>query len=91
MEFLKKLNLVLAYPLLVLIWLYQKTVSPDHGLIRGAFPNGYCKFYPTCSRYAFAVLKKDGLAGLPKAFKRVVKCNPYSLGGVDLPYPEYKT
>ncbi len=89
MEILRKINLILAYPLIALLWAYQKTLSPDHGLIRFAFPNGYCKFYPTCSVYAQAVLKKQGLIGLPKIFKRVVSCNPASLGGVDLPYQNF--
>jgi putative component of membrane protein insertase Oxa1/YidC/SpoIIIJ protein YidD len=30
---------------------YQKTFSPDHGFIRRLFPNGYCRFTPTCSEY----------------------------------------
>jgi uncharacterized protein len=89
MEILKKLNLILAWPLLALIWIYQKTVSPDHGLISPMFPYGYCKFYPSCSMYAKAVLKKQGLIGIPKIFKRVGSCTPSSLGGVDLPYAGY--
>jgi len=69
--------------------LYQKTISPDHGVIRHLFSYGYCKFYPTCSAYAVAILKKEGILGIPKIFIRVVSCNPASLGGVDLPYQNY--
>ena len=89
METIRKINLILAYPLVALLWGYQKTLSPDHGIFRASFPYGYCKFYPTCSMYAIAVLKKQGLVGLPKIFKRVGSCTPASLGGIDLPYVDY--
>ncbi|MBD3360439.1 membrane protein insertion efficiency factor YidD [Candidatus Peregrinibacteria bacterium] len=71
---------------ILLIKLYQKTLSPDHGFIRILFPNGYCKFTPTCSTYAIESLKKHGfLKGSGKAIIRVFKCNPWSDGGEDLP------
>jgi putative membrane protein insertion efficiency factor len=76
---------VLAWPLLAAIFLYQKTLSPDHGPLKALYPWGYCKFYPTCSHYAALVLKENGLIGLPKIFKRVASCTPSSLGGVDWP------
>lgn len=71
-------------PILLLIKIYQKTISPDHGIFRSAFPNGYCRFYPSCSQYGFEVIKKRGLiVGLPLALWRVVRCNPWNQGGVD--------
>ena len=73
-------------PILWLIRAYQKTISPDHGLFKANFPHGYCKFYPTCSEYSYQVIKKKGLIfGLPKAFWRILRCNPWGKGGVDLP------
>ncbi len=64
--------------------LYQKTLSPDHGPMKEKFPNGYCKFYPTCSQYCIEALKKHGLVvGGIMSIIRIVKCNPFSKGGHD--------
>jgi hypothetical protein len=74
------------WPLIWLISLYQKTLSPDHGLLKGLFPHGYCKFHPTCSEYGKLSLKKFGLLrGLPRAVWRIIRCNPWSQGGEDWP------
>lgn len=63
---------------------YQRTLSPDHGWPKGLFPNGYCRFEPTCSEYAVKSLEKCGfVVGFGKALWRVMKCNPCSKGGVD--------
>jgi len=65
---------------------YQKTFSPDHGFMRHLFPHGYCRFTPTCSDYGHAVIKKHGVIwGGLKAFWRILRCNPWSRGGEDLP------
>ncbi len=69
-----------------LIWLYQKTLSPDHGPFKKMWPQGYCPFYPSCSEYGYQVIKKRGvLIGVPLALWRIVRCNPWAKGGVDLP------
>ncbi len=45
-----------------------------------------CRFYPTCSEYAVLAVEKHGvLKGLLKTLWRVLRCNPWSKGGVDLP------
>ena len=45
-----------------------------------------CKYHPTCSEYTVWAIEKYGLAkGLSKGVVRVLKCNPLSHGGVDLP------
>ncbi|MBI2038167.1 MAG: membrane protein insertion efficiency factor YidD [Candidatus Magasanikbacteria bacterium] len=73
-------------PILLLIKLYQKTISPDHGLFKRAFPYGYCRFYPTCSEYGYQTIKKNGLVvGGFKAAWRILRCNPWGKGGEDLP------
>ena len=47
-------------------------------------PAGTCKYHPSCSQYALDALKKDGFAkGSAKAVWRVLRCNPWSHGGVD--------
>jgi len=85
MEILKFISQSLALPLRVLIWVYQRTLSPDHGPLKILYPYGYCKFYPTCSVYADEVLKTQGLIGLPKIIKRLLSCRPGTLARVDLP------
>ena len=73
-------------PIVFLIWIYQKTISPDHGVIKSFFPHGYCRFYPSCSEFGKQSIKKHGLVvGLPKAVWRVIRCNPWNSGGIDLP------
>ena len=85
----KLVNIILylpRLPFLLLIRAYQKTISPDHGLYRFFFPHGYCRFYPSCSEYGYQTIKKRGLiVGLPKTLWRILRCNPWSKGGVDLP------
>ncbi|MFH1284926.1 MAG: membrane protein insertion efficiency factor YidD [Candidatus Peregrinibacteria bacterium] len=72
------------YAVYFLIRGYQKTFSPDHGFLKGLFPNGYCKFNPTCSTYAReAVMKYGVIRGGGKAIVRVFRCNPWSKGGDD--------
>lgn len=73
-------------PFLWAIKIYQKTLSPDHGVFKSKHPYGYCRFYPTCSEYGHKIIQKKGLLiGIPKTAWRIVRCNPWSKGGVDLP------
>lgn len=71
--------------LLQLISFYQKTISPDHSA-RGRFrhPYGYCKYYPSCSEYAKQSIEKHGiLKGIARGAWRIVRCNPFSTGGIE--------
>ena len=70
-----------------LIRFYQKTLSPDHSFWgKAVFPRGYCKYCPSCSEYAKLALHKHGLIkGSLKSLWRVLRCNPWSKGGMDLP------
>lgn len=73
-------------PFLWLIRLYQRTLSPDHGFFKSLFKHGYCRFYPSCSEYGYQTIKKRGLfVGVPKTIWRILRCNPWNKGGVDLP------
>lgn len=70
----------MAKLLIALIRLYQKALSP-------LFPPS-CRFYPSCSEYAVQALRVYGLRrGLLKGLWRVLRCQPLSRGGVDLPIP----
>lgn len=43
-----------------------------------------CRYYPSCSEYAINALKEHGpLRGLQLATWRLLRCNPWSNGGVD--------
>ena len=68
-----------------LITLYQKTISFDHSRLgKFLYPNGLCRYHPTCSEYAKqAILKYGVLKGGLKAIWRVLRCNPWSKGGHD--------
>ncbi len=45
-----------------------------------------CRYYPSCSEYAILSVQKYGaFRGTLKALWRVLRCNPWSKGGVDLP------
>jgi putative membrane protein insertion efficiency factor len=45
-----------------------------------------CRFYPSCSEYALECVKKYKFPiSLVKIAKRLIMCNPFSKGGVDLP------
>ncbi|WP_125775637.1 membrane protein insertion efficiency factor YidD [Antribacter gilvus] len=65
-----------AAVLVGMIRVYQTFISPMTG------PT--CKYYPSCSQYAVIALKRHGaLRGLGLALWRLLRCNPWSLGGVD--------
>jgi len=68
----------------MMIRLYQHTISFDHGLLRFMYPNGFCRYYPTCSEYAYQAIDKKGmLKGSFLIGKRLLRCNPWSKGGID--------
>ena len=65
---------------LTLIRFYQKHVSP-------AFP-ARCRYYPTCSRYAYEAITKYGAAkGSWLALKRFLRCHPFHKGDYFDPVP----
>ena len=42
-----------------------------------------CKYYPSCSNYAITAVRRYGVKGVGMAAWRLVRCNPWSHGGVD--------
>jgi putative membrane protein insertion efficiency factor len=59
-------------------------------MLRGVFPAlgvvgaPTCKYHPSCSQYATDALRKYGpVRGSLKAAWRLLRCNPWSHGGVD--------
>ena len=62
--------------LLKIIDIYQKLPLHSHSK---------CKYYPTCSNYTKeAIIKYGGFKGSILGIKRILRCNPFSKGGVDL-------
>lgn len=73
---MKQILIILSYPFLLLIKIYQYGISPMLG------PK--CRFTPTCSQYAADALKKYGLLkGTWLALKRISKCHPHGGNGYD--------
>jgi putative membrane protein insertion efficiency factor len=80
----KKILYVPRLPFLLMIRIYQKTISPDHGPISAILPYGVCKYHPTCSEYGYEAIKHFGIfKGGLKAIWRILRCNPFSKGGYD--------
>lgn len=70
----------MKYIAIALINFYRKFISP-------LFP-AKCKYYPTCSSYALTAVKRFGfIRGTLLAVWRILRCNPWSPGGID-PVPE---
>lgn len=63
---------------------YQQVISP--------LMAPRCKFYPSCSHYGLEAIRNHGaLTGSALATWRVLRCNPWSNGGVDdVPAPGQK-
>jgi putative membrane protein insertion efficiency factor len=81
---LLKIECFVSSVVIGLIRVYQATLSFDHGVMRVFAPYGRCRFYPTCSEYAINAIEKYGLfKGSAKAAWRVLRCNPWSKGGID--------
>lgn len=71
------------FPILALIRLYQKIISPF-------IPANTCRFYPTCSDYSYQAIHKYGvIRGGLLAIWRVLRCNPFNAGGHD-PVPDLR-
>lgn len=70
--------------LLKLIKIYQRTLSPDHGMLKHRHPAGFCRFRPTCSQYTYEAIEKYGsIKGSAMGFWRIMRCNPWNEGGDD--------
>lgn len=62
--------------LLLLISFYRKVLSP--------LKPACCRFYPTCSEYAYtAILRFGACKGGLLAIRRILRCNPFNEGGID--------
>ena len=54
----------------------------------GPFLGGACKFYPSCSNYAYQAIERHGARrGIVMAIERLGRCRPFTPGGFD-PVPD---
>lgn len=52
--------------------------------LSGLKKNNHCRYIPTCSQYAIEAIEKYGpLKGTFLSCKRILRCNPFSKGGID--------
>ena len=66
----------MKYLLMGLIRIYQWTISPLLGPV--------CRYYPSCSHYGYEAIRVHGaVKGTGLTVWRVLRCNPWSPGGVD--------
>ena len=77
---MNKFIYILLFPLtllcFVLLYTYKLLISP--------FLPHTCKFSPSCSTYMVQAIKTWGVfKGVWLGVKRVLRCNPWSKGGVD--------
>jgi len=60
---------------LKLILFYKKYISKGYN----------CRFVPSCSEYSYEAVEKYGvIKGLFLGLKRIIRCNPWNKGGIDL-------
>ncbi|WP_416549986.1 membrane protein insertion efficiency factor YidD [Leucobacter sp. BZR 635] len=56
--------------------LYRRLISPLYGDV--------CRYYPSCSRYSMEAYQQRGLVvGIVLTVWRLLRCNPFSGGGID--------
>jgi uncharacterized protein len=61
------------------IKIYQRVFFAQRQFVR-------CKYLPSCSEYMLLALQKYGLyKGSMLGIWRILRCNPFCKGGVDLP------
>lgn len=71
---------VASFFVIALIKIYQFVISPLLG------PR--CRYYPSCSQYSIQALQTHGfIKGLYLSIRRLLRCHPFTDGGVDLVPP----
>ena len=72
------LSSVTSKLMIVMVRIYQITLSPLLG--------NCCRFTPSCSQYFIDAVKKYGpIRGGFKGAYRIIRCNPFTAGGIDPP------
>jgi putative membrane protein insertion efficiency factor len=70
----------------------ETVLLPVHAwrLLSGVLPPR-CKYHPSCSQYCLDAVRQRGIVtGFVLAAWRILRCNPWSLGGIDpVPAPRH--
>lgn len=70
------LTKLISAPILLVIHGYRKFISP--------LTPPSCRLHPSCSTYALKAIEMHGpIKGLVLSVWRVLRCNPFTKGGVD--------
>lgn len=78
MIWLRRLLLVPSWLLILIVRLYQHTLSHIIGR--------QCRFHPTCSEYFILAVRKYGaVRGVWRGVCRIARCHPWNPGGGDWP------
>ena len=73
---LHRASVVVSWLLVGAVRAYQELISPFFGQ--------RCRYYPSCSRYAIEAVRMRGpLLGVLLAGWRLLRCHPFSPGGID--------
>jgi uncharacterized protein len=73
---MNRIKMILSFPFIALIRIYQVVISPLLG------PK--CRFTPTCSAYTLIAIRKYGpIKGIWLGLKRISKCHPWGGHGHD--------
>ena len=66
----------MKYVLIGFVKLWRRLISPLYGDV--------CKYHPTCSAYGLRALEVHGaIVGSWLTIRRIGRCHPWSMGGVD--------
>lgn len=76
MSFIEVLWLLPRNLVILFIKGWRKVISPLYGDV--------CRYYPSCSAYGLGQIQQRGVvAGSVLTVWRILRCNPWSKGGVD--------
>jgi uncharacterized protein len=76
---LQTMQKVPAAVAILLIRVYQNTLSPDHGPLRHLYTYGYCRHEPTCSEFTKQQIQVHGfLVGIYKGIQQLLHCTPFN-------------
>lgn len=76
MSFIEVLWLLPRNLVILFIKGWRKAISPLYGDV--------CRYYPSCSAYGLGQIQQRGVvAGSVLTVWRILRCNPWSKGGVD--------
>jgi len=64
--------------IVMVITLYQHTLSPDHGPLKHLYRYGYCRHEPTCSEFGKRMVTERGaVIGGFLTIMRLLTCHPW--------------